>query len=61
MNSLSWDMPTTDGVPSLVPARLGEPIDSLIIQSDGKTMSPVRREPIHLARHERIGGSVIHE
>ena len=55
------NMPTPDGVSSALPSRLPEPIDSPIIQNDGKTMSPLRPEWMHLARHEPIGSSVIHE
>ena len=61
MNSLSRNMATPDGVSSPLSSRLPEPIDSLIIQNDGKTMSPVRREWTHLARHQLIGSSVTHE
>ena len=50
-----------DGVSSPLPSRLPEPIDSLIIENDGKTMSPVRREWMHLARDELIGSSLTHE
>ncbi len=48
-----------DGVSSPLPPRLPERIDSLIIEYDGKTMSPVRRQWMHLAHHELIGSSVI--
>ena len=52
-------MLTPDGVSSPLPSRLPESIDALIIEYDGKTMSPVRREWMHLARHELIAsGSV---
>jgi hypothetical protein len=57
-NSLSRNMLTPDGVSSPLPSRLPESIDALIIENDGKTMSPVRREWMHLARHELIGRSV---